>query len=55
MKRDYQYHLSLEELAERPDVFDCGRLILTHLGPGMRALSDYGGFEIADDGLSIKL
>jgi ribonuclease BN (tRNA processing enzyme) len=55
VKRDYAYHLSLEELAERPDVFDCGRLVLTHLGPAMRELTDHGGFEIADDGLSIKL
>ena len=55
VNRSYEYHLSLEELAETRPVFDCGRLVLTHLGEDMRSLNDYGPFEVADDGLVIKL
>ena len=43
------------ELRERNGEFDCGRLVLTHLGAEMRALGDFGGFEIADDGRVLKL
>jgi ribonuclease BN (tRNA processing enzyme) len=53
--REFEYHLSLDELAERSRDFDCGRLVLTHLGTGMRALSDRRGFELADDGNLVKL
>jgi ribonuclease BN (tRNA processing enzyme) len=51
----YEFHLSLEELAERKHQFDCGKHLLTHLGEEMRALPDRDGFEIADDGLVLKL
>ena len=50
-RRGYPYHLSLEELEPRRRELDCGRMVLTHLGPEMRARSDYRGFEVADDGL----
>jgi ribonuclease BN (tRNA processing enzyme) len=53
--REFEYHLSFEELSERNGEFDCGRLVLTHLGSEMRALGDFGGFEIADDGRVLKL
>ncbi len=53
--RGYEYHLSLEEMAESRDEFDCGRLLLTHLGEDMRSLRDYSGFDVADDGQVIKL
>jgi len=53
--RSFEYHLSLEELSLRKKEFDCGRLILTHLGENMRSLTDFEGFEIADDGLSVNL
>ena len=52
---EFEYHLSLDELAERGRDFDCGRLVLTHLGAGMRALQDPRGFELADDGRVLKL
>jgi ribonuclease BN (tRNA processing enzyme) len=55
VQKSYEFHLSLEELAERKHEFDCGKHILTHLGQGMRALSDPDGFDLADDGLVIKL
>ncbi len=55
VQRSFEYHLSLEELVENRERFDCGRLVLTHLGEEMRSLTDYAGFDVADDGLSIKL
>jgi ribonuclease BN (tRNA processing enzyme) len=51
----YPFHLSLEELEPRKERFDCGRILLTHLGPEMRARSDHAGFEVADDGMILKL
>ena len=53
--REFEYHLSFDELSERNGEFDCGRLVLTHLGSEMRKLGDFGGFEIADDGRLLKL
>jgi ribonuclease BN (tRNA processing enzyme) len=53
--REFEYHLSFDELGERRAEFDCGRLVLTHLGHDMRQLDDYEGFEIADDGRTLKL
>ncbi len=55
LEQGYPYHLSLEELEARRAAFDCGRLVLTHLGPEMRAHRDYRGFEVADDGLVLKV
>jgi ribonuclease BN (tRNA processing enzyme) len=55
VERAYEFHLSLEELAEHQHEFDCGKHLLTHLGREMRSLTDFGGFEVADDGLAIKL
>ena len=55
VQREFEYHLSLDEIAERRDDFDCGRFVLTHLGTEMRALREARGFERADDGLVLKL
>jgi ribonuclease BN (tRNA processing enzyme) len=55
VQREFEYHMSLDELALRSREFDCGRLVLTHLGAEMRALSDSRGFELADDGRVLKL
>jgi ribonuclease BN (tRNA processing enzyme) len=55
LHREFEYHLSLDELAEKSREFDCGRLVLTHLGAEMRALEDSRGFELADDGRVLKL
>ncbi len=52
--RDYPFHLSLEELRARRDEFDCGRILLTHLGSAMRARKDFDRFEVADDGMRIR-
>ena len=53
--RSFEYHLSLEELGARAPDFDCGRLLLTHLGAEMRSLEDPVGFDLADDGDVVKL
>jgi ribonuclease BN (tRNA processing enzyme) len=55
VRRSYELHLSLEELVGHQHEFDCGRHLLTHLGEAMRSLSDPDGFEVADDGLVVKL
>ena len=54
-RTNFQYHLSHEELVANRSRFDCGRVIITHLGQEMvdrRATSD---FEAADDGLTIRI
>jgi ribonuclease BN (tRNA processing enzyme) len=55
VERAFEYHLSLEELSERRADFDCARFLLTHLGEEMRSLTHHAGFEVADDGLVVKL
>lgn len=55
VNHSFEYHLSLEELADQRPRFDVGNLILTHLGDEMRTLTDYLGFDIADDGRVVKL
>jgi ribonuclease BN (tRNA processing enzyme) len=55
LKRGYAYHLSLEELSEQRGRFDCGQVVLTHLGREMRERGGANGFAIADDGLSFKV
>lgn len=51
----FEYHLSHEELVDRKAEFDCGRMILTHLGADMTDRRGTSDFETADDGLIIKL
>lgn len=55
LERNYPYHLSLEELSDNSQRFDCGRIILSHLGHAMREHEGPVGFELADDGLLINL
>jgi ribonuclease BN (tRNA processing enzyme) len=55
LHREFEYHLSFDELTERSGAFDCGRLVLTHLGEAMRARGRWDGFEVADDGRVLKL
>jgi len=51
----FEYHLSHEILVERKGLFDCGRIILTHLGSEMSHRRGECDFETADDGLAIKI
>jgi ribonuclease BN (tRNA processing enzyme) len=52
---DFEYHLNYEELSDRRKEFDCGRLILTHLGVEMAHRRGACEIETADDGLVVKL
>jgi ribonuclease BN (tRNA processing enzyme) len=53
--QSFEYHLSHEILVERKSQFDCGRMILTHLGSEMSKRRGMCEFETADDGLITKL
>jgi ribonuclease BN (tRNA processing enzyme) len=54
-KNGFEFHLNYEHLAERKADFDCGRMILTHLGLEMYDRRGEGEFETADDGLVVRL
>lgn len=49
------FHLSLEEISEHHSKFDCGNVILTHLGAEMLEQRGNCEFDTADDGLLLKL
>jgi ribonuclease BN (tRNA processing enzyme) len=49
------FHLNLEQLVERKPLFDCGHMLLTHLGSEMAHLRGEIEFDTADDGLRLKL
>jgi len=49
------FHLSLDELEDHQREFDCGRLILTHMGEEMAQQRGHCPFDTADDGLTAKL
>jgi ribonuclease BN (tRNA processing enzyme) len=51
----FEYHLSHEILVEKKALFDCGRILLTHLGSEMADRRGSCDFETADDGLVVKL
>jgi ribonuclease BN (tRNA processing enzyme) len=51
----FDYHLSHEQLVKHRDSFDCGRIILTHLGQEMADRRGKSEFETADDGLTIRI
>ena len=53
--RELDFHLNYELLAERRDRFDCGQMILTHLGSEMIPYRGRTEIDTADDGLSVKL
>ena len=55
LEKGYEYHLSLAELEARKGEFECGRIVLTHLGPEMSSRRGGISFECADDGLRIPL
>jgi ribonuclease BN (tRNA processing enzyme) len=53
--RNLDFHLNYELLRERQREFDCGRMMLTHLGAEMAGRRDIEAFETADDGMVVKL
>jgi len=54
-KPTFEYHLDLETLEARRDEFDCGRMLLTHLGAQMSDRRGEVAIETADDGLTVGL
>jgi len=52
---DFEYHLNHGALVERREAFDCGRIVLTHLGAEMTDRRGRCAFDTADDGLSLKI
>lgn len=51
----FEYHLDFETLDARRSRFDCGRMLLTHLGAEMSNLRGKLAIETADDGLTVPL
>ena len=51
----YEYHLSYEELLAQREHFDCGRMLITHLGSEMADRRGSCEFEAADDGLKLRI
>lgn len=49
------FHLNLDQVIEHRDEFDCGDLVLTHLGAEMAEKRGSLEIETADDGMRIKL
>ncbi len=53
--RTYDFHLTYEKLLPRVDRFECGRMVLTHLGAGMAERRGPHELENPDDGHVIRL
>ena len=51
----FEYHLSHEQLVANRKRFDCGRLVITHLGEEMAERRASCQFEAADDGLTLQI
>jgi ribonuclease BN (tRNA processing enzyme) len=51
----FEYHLNYDLLVKQSERFDCGRILLTHLGDEMTEHRGKVDFETADDGLRIRL
>jgi ribonuclease BN (tRNA processing enzyme) len=54
-RNSFEYHLSHEQLVANRGRFDCGRVIITHLGEEMTDRRASSEFEAADDGLTIRI
>ena len=52
---DFEFHINQQTLVERKHEFECGRIVLTHLGAEMTARRGEAAFETADDGLALKI
>ncbi|MBW2282838.1 MAG: MBL fold metallo-hydrolase [Deltaproteobacteria bacterium] len=55
MQRNFEFHLNHERLHSERERFDCGRIILTHLGAEVLDALDRVEFDTATDGLEIGL
>ena len=54
-RESLEFHMNLETIEAHQRDFDCGRLVLTHLGAKMAELRGSLPIETADDGLVIKI
>lgn len=52
---EFDHHLSYRTLEARAAGFDCGRLVLTHLGESMHGRRGTLALETADDGLRLSV
>ena len=53
--RQGPYHLDHETLRAQRRALDCGRILITHMGPDMLARQEEAKFESAYDGLVVTL
>lgn len=53
--RDLDFHLNYELLCDRQAQFDCGAIVLTHLGSEMADRPAGGELDLADDGLVVSI
>jgi ribonuclease BN (tRNA processing enzyme) len=51
----FEFHLNHQTLLAHKPEFDCGRMVLTHLGSEMSGRRGDAAFETADDGTVIRL
>jgi ribonuclease BN (tRNA processing enzyme) len=51
----FEYHLNHEQLVEHKHEFQCGRIVLTHLGSEMADRRGRAAFETADDGMKLRV
>ena len=52
---DFEFHLNHEQLVEHKHEFQCGRIVLTHLGSQMTDRRGRAAFETADDGTKLRI
>lgn len=52
---EVDFHLNYELLCERRSRFDCGAIVLTHLGSEMADRRGDGEFDLADDGRVVAI
>ena len=52
---DFEFHLNHGQLVAHRDDFDCGRMVLTHLGQEMVDKRGAAAFDTADDGMLVRL
>ena len=52
---DFDFHLNHQQLVEHKHEFQCGRVVLTHLGSEMSDRRGRAAFETADDGTKIRI
>lgn len=55
LSETFEFHLDHAQLLDHKHEFDCGRIVLTHLGAAMSERRGRCAFETADDGVRIPL